>query len=90
MFITDAVIRHRLSKKKEKKEGEILFYLRPRAAKVNEIYLDLVTVLWLEDTKEICDSKECLAGKLDVKTRVGVLRNRDERCVSPRAYRTMI
>jgi len=58
--------------------------------KVNEINLDLVTAAWSEDTKEICYSEKCLAGISSVRIRVGALRNRDERCVSPRAYRTMI
>lgn len=59
-------------------------------AKVNEINLDLATAAWSEDTKEICYSEKCLAGAAyrASRTRVGDLRNRDERCVSPRAYRT--
>lgn len=52
--------------------------------------LDLVTAAWSEDTKEICYSEKCLAGMSGIRTRVGTLRNRDERCVSPRAYRTVI
>jgi len=59
-------------------------------AKVNEINLDLVTAAWSEDTKEICYSEKCPAGISGVRIRVSALRNRDERCVSPRAYRTMI
>lgn len=66
------------------------WYCPKATTKVNEPNLDLVTAAWSEDTNEICYSEKCPADISGVRTRVGALRNRDERCVSPHAYRTMI